>query len=190
MPFRIRPMGQKVYDLLVPLHQYAKAIVHLDIPAALEQDVTQLSTWETHLTQQQDLDIPQFQKHLMTLRWRCGEVGVVWKEAWEPAMTYLKELTHDELQGLATQVTTLLQLLPGHTSSFDVWMYQDFRHALRPLLIHPYWSAVETLAMIQQTLIKTAKTRYKKRGKVLSGTQKYKQFLHTLQNIQKELRYE
>ncbi|NJK81975.1 MAG: hypothetical protein HC914_19795 [Chloroflexaceae bacterium] len=145
-PFKIRPTGQKLYDLLVPLQQYAEMLNQLDVVTAMQRDIQELDTYQAHLIQQEYIDLEQLRTHLLVLRWRCGEVGVVWREAWDHACDLFQTLGHDDLHTLRDQVTAAYQ--HGNAlqaaSGFDVWAYQRFQHTLRPIYTHPYWSAVTT----------------------------------------------
>jgi hypothetical protein len=190
-PFKIRPTGEKLYDLLVPLQRYAEMLDRLDVAAALLRDLEELVACEAHLAQQEHIDLEQLQTYLAALRWRCGEVGVVWREAWDHAVDLFQSLGHNDLHTLHNQVAeahqrgNALHAAPG----FDIWAYQGFRQAVRPIFAHPYWSAVTTLQTIQRELLDVARTRYRAQGKVLTGTKEYKQLLQTLRAIREEVRH-
>jgi hypothetical protein len=190
LPFRIRPMGQKLPELLGPLQRYAAALMQIESEQAIQTDLEQLEAWRTHLESQRSLDRERLTELLTTLRWRCGEVGVVWPAPRDGALDYLAVLTMDDIQDLHTQVASLAQTTrEQHTvQPYDLWQYQSFRHALRPLLRHPYWAALATLRTIQHTLLATARGRYTARGKTLTGTPPYHACLQRIRAIRQELR--
>jgi hypothetical protein len=190
MPFRLRPMGSKLYDLLVPLQQYAHALVQFDVSLSLQADLQQLEEWQAHLASQLAMDIAQLRSQLKTLRWRCGEVGVVWREPWDATLDWLQGLTHEQVQTLHAQVGALAQSTRQRLTdqAYDIWSYQVFRHTLRPLLQHPYWAARAVLQTIQHELLTTARSRYRTKGKMLTATQPYRAYLQTIRTIQQELR--
>jgi hypothetical protein len=109
---------------------------------------------------------------------------VVWREVWDHAFDLFQSLSHDDLHTLHNQVDEVhhrgnaLHATPG----FDIWAYQGFRQAVRPIFAHPYWSAVTTLQTIQRQLLDVARTRYRAQGKVLTGTKEYKQWLQWIAN--------
>jgi hypothetical protein len=189
MPFKIRPTGQKLYDLLVPLQRYAQALERFDVAAARQADREHLAHKAAHLERQVDMNLEQLRTALTTLHWRCGDVGVVWREPWDTALETLNGLTPEMVRDLHTQVIALQHTIdddPAHP--WDVWRYQEFRQRARPVLEHPYWAATATLHTIQQELRRVARTRYRSTSRMLTGTSEYRALLETVRAIRQEVR--
>lgn len=189
LPYTIRPLGQKLYDLLVPLQRYTQALTQLDCQAALRADLDDLARKETHLAAQQRLDHALFQQQLLTLRWRCGEVGAPWNERWTKAAEWLGSLTREQLTELYADVRRVRSATAAlaHAEALDHWAYQRARHALRPILHHPYWAAVATLQEIQAEALATARARYQRGSGLMTGTAPYRQLLKVTRAVWKEL---
>jgi hypothetical protein len=190
LPFKIRPTGQKLYDLLALLHRYAYALRQFDVDSALREDLADLRQRHDHLVAQERLDLNHLRAQLAALRWRCGELGVVWREAWEEAFETLHALTDETIAALRTQTSNLIaatsDLQAVHPA--DVWRYQDLRHALRPLVQHPYWGAMVALRTVQDEVLQAAQERYRPGSKTLAGTQEYKALLQSVRQVRQELR--
>ncbi len=183
LPFRVRPTGERLYDLLVPLQRYAAALQRIDVAACLRRDTEDLLARAQQIGAQIGDDRGELRRRLSTLRWRCGEVGVVWREGWDVALETLGGLTPEALGNLQKQVETAIKL-GAQVKVEDVWGYQDFRHTMRPVLSHPYWSALAAVGMIQADLRRAASARYRKSGKVLTGTAEYRALLKTVRAVQ------
>lgn len=190
MPFRIRPTGQRLYDLIAPLQRYAVALRRLDVVACLRADAADLALRAAHLDAQVELNRAELHQQLGALRWRCGEVGVVWREGWDGALELLSEVSRDEMHSLREHVVASLQAAEAQLreAPSNVWAYQRLRQLARPALIHAYWGAAETIGIIQAELQRSARARYRSAGKVLSGTPAYKALLLTIRDIREELR--
>lgn len=191
LPFKIRPSGQSLYGLLAPLQRYALALTQIDISTALQRDIDDLRHREAYLAQQESLDTDLLQSQLTELRRRCGEVGVTWREAWDDALDMMGSVSTFDLTALLTQARSLRTLAEEYadTPGCDIWDYQALRHALRPLDQHPYWSALATLRVIQHALLRTARGRYRRDGRILTGTQAYRSLLQEARMVWKEVEH-
>lgn len=188
LPFKIRPSGQNLYSLLAPLQRYAFALAQLDIPTALQRDLDLLIRSEAQLANQASLDITLLQEQLNELRVRCGEVGVTWLTSWDQPLALAETLTTHELTDLLTEVQSLRTQVEAQAScSCDLWEYQTLRHALQPVLKHPYWAVLSTVQTIQQALLQKARGRYRRDGRLLTGTRSYHQLVQTTRAIWQEL---
>ena len=96
-----------------------------------------------------------------------------------------------DLTALLTQARSLRTLAEEYadTPGCDIWDYQALRHALRPLDQHPYWSALATLRVIQHALLRTARGRYRRDGRILTGTQAYRSLLQEARMVWKEVEH-
>jgi hypothetical protein len=191
MPFKIRPTGQKLYELLAVLQRYSEALLRCNVETALHTDQDELRRKIEHLQAQHWLEPALLREQIAGLRWRCAEVGVTWRESWDASMEALIATTETELQQLEQQITKLQYAIEQHitANSADLWQYQNLRHALRPVIEHPYWAAEATLNEIMDALGRTARSRYRSSGKALAGTAAYKQLLATVRQIQAELNH-
>jgi hypothetical protein len=189
LPFKIRPSGQSLYALLAPLQRYALALTQIDISTALQRDIDDLRQRESYLTQQEALDTGLLQSQLIELRRRCGEVGVTWRESWDEALAMMASVSTSDLTALLVQARSLRTLAEEYadTRGCDIWDYQALRHALRPLHQHPYWSALAALRVIQHALLRTARGRYRRDGRMLTGTHTYRSLLQEARMIWKEV---
>lgn len=187
LPFRVRPTGERLYDLLVPLQRYANALVRLDSAAGLQRDQERLQAYRRQLTVQRGDDPGELRERLALLRWRCGTVGVVWQAAWETALETLATTTPTALDELAAQLDAALAFTAAAPVG-DCWTYQQVRHKLRPITAHPYWAALATVERIGNELRRTARSRYRASSKYLSSTTAYHQLLKTVRSIRAALR--
>lgn len=186
LPFRVRPTGERLYDLLVPLQRYAAALRRVDVDACLRRDTEDLAARALQLGAQLHDDPGELRRQLGALRWRCGEVGMVWREGWDTALETLASLTPEALGNLQMQVEAAITVA-AQVKGDDVWGYQSLRHMMRPLLSHPYWVALETIGTIQADLRRAASARYREAGKTLASTAEYRALLKTARAILKEL---
>jgi hypothetical protein len=188
-PFKIRPTGQRLYDLLSALQRYAEALRRLDIEAALAEDLADLDERGAHLAAQRGLDLARLREGLPALRWRCAEVGVVWREHWDAALAPLERLAHADLESLGAHMAALRAEAGRQMGAGpELWAYIDLRHEIRPLLAHPYWRAVDTLTGIRGELLRGARARYRGDGRALAGTPAYRALLQTVRAVREELR--
>lgn len=186
LPFKVRPGGHAIQALLLPLQRYARALHGLDVPAAWRSDMQDLRRREEHLQAQQHLDHPALGRRLRELHWRCGEVGVTWHESWDVALETLTAITPEDLHVLVMQVSEL-RGGAGDRLSDDIWAYQEFRHALRPVIAHPYWSAAATVRRIQDELLRAGQERYRRDARMLVSTAAYRELLQVTRRLRQEL---
>lgn len=191
LPFSIRPTGEKLYPLLAILQRYANALQRLDVRTALVADSTDLAQRAQHLVAQRDLDWAMLQQQLPELRWRCAQVGVVWRESYDGAIATLSTLSTPQLANLEQAVLSLYTeaqtTLTEH--AYSIWEYQRFRHRLRPIVQHPYWVAQQVAETWCTELTQGARQQFRRSGRMLSGTREYHALLDTSRIIQEELRY-
>lgn len=188
LPYKIRPGGQRLYDLLVPLQRYAQAIIDLDVDVALHADLVGLTGCGSHLEAQSQLDCALLRQQLATLRWRCGEVGVRWREVWETALEPLEHLDLEMLRELSTHVSALQdECQVASEIGCTIWHYQSLRHKIRRVLDHSYWRALTTLRTVQAELEQIARARYRRDGRALSATRAYRDLLSTARGVWEEL---
>ncbi len=128
----------------------------------------------------------ELRRQLGMIRWRCGEVGVVWREGWDAALELLAGVDAEAIMALHDQIATA-NMAATVAMGGDVWDYQAFRYATRPALTHPYWEAAETVGAIQSELLRVARTRYRGAGKLLTATPGYRALLKTVRQIRKEI---
>jgi len=185
-PFRVRPTGERLYDLLVPLQRYAAALRRADVATWFQRDAEDLAARARHLDAQLAMDRAALRPQLGALRWRCGEVGVVWREGWDAALEQLAGDTPADLRALREAVELALGAARA-ADRRDVWAYQHFRHAARPALDSPYWAALACVAAIQAELLRAARARYRATGKALTGTAAYRALLVSIRTICKEV---
>jgi hypothetical protein len=189
LPFKLRPGGESLHQLVAVLQPYAAALTSLDLAQRAEADLHAMLARKDHLVAQQADDIAVLRHHLGQLRWRCGEVGVSWRERWDGALAVLQQLDGAELGRLATladlSAGSLQQLTAGNT--LDIWHYQAWLHESRSLRVHPYWDALEQLRHIQAELLRTARARYKRRTSVLSSTVVYQQLRQRIRDLALEI---
>lgn len=187
MPFRVRPTGERLYDLLAVLHRYATALQNLDIAAQLQKDREELAEWERRIAAHEHADQTLLRQRLSDLRWRCGDLGIVWREGWDEALELLAGVTREDITDLSATMREVIDAA-GAVRDDDIWGYLAFRHCFRPLQQHPYWAAADVLVTIQDTLLRTARMRYRGDGKVLVGTRPYHELLRTTRAIRQLLR--
>lgn len=188
LPYKIRPLGQNLYDVLVPLQRYAQALTQMDPVEALRVDLDDVAQREAHLAAQQHLDYPALRQQLLTLRWRCGEVGVTWQERWNVAVEVLNQLTQEQVAAWHQETRRIRQSAEARQATApDIWDYQLFRQQLRAITRHPYWDAVATVQSIQAELLAMARTRYQRGGGLITGTQPYRQLLSATRAVWQEL---
>lgn len=185
IPFRVRPGGERLYDLLAALQRYATALHRLDLTAELRRDVEDLDAHARHLDAQLGVNRVELRRQLGMLRWRCGEVGVVWRESWDAAIELLAGVSEDDIVALRDRVAA--SCAAAEAMGRDIWTYQTLRHTARSALTHPYWSAAETVGVIQSELLRAARARYRGAGKALTATQGYRALLRTVRQIREEL---
>jgi hypothetical protein len=185
-PFRVRPTGERLYSLLAPLQRYAAALRRADVAAWLQRDAEALAARSRHLGAQLGADLAELRRQLGALRWRCGEVGVVWREGWDAALAGLAELSPGELHELREALDAAAAAAQA-AQGRGVWAYQRFRHAARPALDHRYWRSAEAVGAIQAELLRAARGRYRASGKSLPGTPAYRALLRSVRAIDQEL---
>ncbi|GAB4199192.1 MAG: hypothetical protein OHK0022_19230 [Roseiflexaceae bacterium] len=188
LPFKIRPLGHHLYDLLVPLHRYALALVQIDIASTLRVDLGELGRCEAALRAHTQTDLAQLRRQLAELPNRCGELGVAWREPWDTAAETLLGHSCEHVTELLLNMEQMRhtgeQLL---SSGVDLWSYQELRLRLLPLFQHPLWPAFQTLHQIQTELHKAARARYRLSSKEISGTKAYRALEAALRRLRKEL---
>ncbi|PDV99385.1 hypothetical protein CJ255_21540, partial [Candidatus Viridilinea mediisalina] len=182
LPFRVKPSGERLYTLLVPLQRYASALCQADTAAYLQHDRSDLDARLGHLAAQQPLDQHELQQQLSALRWHCGNVGIVWRHGWDEAFTTLSNLSATTLTALQ-QATSIVQQQASASEPSDIWAYQRLRHALQPILNHPYWPALATIEQISDELLRSARQRYRGHGKHLSATPAYRALLQRIRAV-------
>ena len=188
LPYKIRPLGYSLYELLISVKSYAQALMALDVSASLKADLHEIEECLWHLQAQQPYEPDGFAQHIQLLKLQCTDVGITWQNEWTTAIDSLQGMSTtvlDQLINALQQTHALGQQL--YAQPDDVWAYQSFRIALVPLLAHSYWHAVQTLDAIQLTLKKTARLRYRRTGKVMTGTKVYRQLLITLDQLFEEI---
>lgn len=188
LPYKIRPLGQNLYDLLAPLQRYALALVQLDTASALRIDLADLGRLEVVLRAHAQTDLTELRRQTAELRYRCGELGVAWREPWDGAIETLLTLSRErvaELHIKIEQTRILGEQMLG--AGVDLWGYQEERLRMLPLLQQPLWPALRTLDAIQRELHQAGQARYRRRGKELSNTQPYRQLQAALRRLREEL---
>jgi hypothetical protein len=187
LPYKIRPLGYSLYELLVSAQVYIQALADIDLTTSLTTDIQWIEQSIKHLKAQRTFDPVHFEHDTIFLKLHCVSVGIPWQHEWSQAIAVLQEMsegTSDQLIHDLQQVKRRGQQLTTERS--DLWAYQDFRLQLAPILAHPYWAASHTLHEILITLKQTARARYRRTGKVLTGTKAYQSFLTTLEQLRKE----
>ncbi|MCS6939112.1 MAG: ATP-binding protein [Roseiflexus sp.] len=189
LPFRIRPTGQNLSDLLIPLQRYAHALKQLNVQVAYTADLLDLRQKERHLAAQEPFDHSLLQRHLATLRQQCGEIGLTWRQQWDEALDTLRSVTGEQLINLRREIQRLCASVEARSKEItdDIWQYQQFRCHLRPIIDHPYWLAVATVQTIQSDLLSAAYTRYRRRGGSITNTRQYRQLKETIRNVWSEI---
>ncbi len=188
LPFKIRPSGQSLYRFLAPLQRYALALAQLDLVQTLRRDRADLERRRDHLAAQADISLDLLRDLLTELRWRCGEIGLTWHEAWDQGVETLASLTHDDLATLLAEICSLQGIVDQHcVMGCDLWAYQRLRQQLRPVLSHPYWPASTTLQSIQRSLLRAARGRYRRVGRVLTETREYRALAQAARSIWEEV---
>jgi hypothetical protein len=189
LPYKIRPTGQRLLDLLAPLQRYALALIQLDADSALRADLADLERRAAKLAAQEHVDVRALHDQVAALRQRCGEVGVTWREQWDSDTETLLNTMRLGLQPLRDEMQALLSATAqSYTDrACDLWGYQEFRHRLRPIVQHPFWDASATLWAIQSELIQAAQARYRREARSLTGTQSYRALRRTALAIWQEL---
>lgn len=188
-PFRVRPGGERLYDLLAALQRYAAALLRLDLAGELRRDADDLAARARHLDGQREVDRAELRRQLGALRWRCGEVGAVWRAEWDGALEVLADIGVDEAAALRAQVAAA-QAAADAAAGGDLWAYQALRHAARPARAHPYWAALKAAEAIRAELLRAARARYTSAGKLLVNTPGYRALLKTARQIEGGLREE
>jgi len=189
LPYKIRPLGQSLYDLLAPLQRYALALVQFDSASALRIDLTDLERLEVVLQSHAQIDLAELRRQTVELRYRCGELGVTWREPWDVAIETLLAYSPEHMAELCSQIKQIHALGEQLLSTgVDLWSYQELRLRLLPLLQHPLWHAFKTLHTIQGEVYKAARTHYRRGGKDLSNTQLYRQLQVALRRLHEDLR--
>ncbi|HKP53624.1 MAG TPA: hypothetical protein VJ183_13355 [Chloroflexia bacterium] len=189
LPYKIRPGNQYLHEVLAPLQRYAQSLCDLDVSQAISSDADDLARRAHHLERQLALDHRVLRQQLEQLRQKCGEVGVTWAEGWDPAMETLRSLSSVDIHSLLDLTRSAHDIASKQLSNggTDVWEYQRLRHNIRPIMAHPYWEAVSTLTNLRQLLLSTARSRYRRDGRLLIGTKGYKELLETVRFVQGEI---
>jgi hypothetical protein len=191
LPYKIRPGSQPLYDLLVPLQRYAQAVLQINPTSAFQADMADLERRMAQLKPQLTTDLNHLAKQLDLLRQGAGDVGVPWQASWTNTLEIGAALSHEELQrlyvGLGDRFNEAQESVA--TGKSDIWVYQDFRQRLKPLVLHPYWAFAATLHTIQQELICSARQRYRHDAKVLTGTRSYHELLEVIRAVHQELEH-
>jgi hypothetical protein len=188
-PFKVRPSGQSLYEMIVPLQRYARALVDLDLGACLRADAADLSQRAIHLRAQDGMDLVTLRRQLDSLRWQCAEAGVVWQQTWDAPLQALASVAHDDLRLLseATDAACNECGALAAADARDVWSYQDFRHRLHSIVHHPYWEAVSTLVTIREEMLRAGRARYRRDGRMLTATAAYRELLGEVRALRQEL---
>lgn len=187
LPYKVRPTGESLYQLIVPLQRYAQALLTLDVAGELALDLAEIVRRRLHLQDQSAADLPALRAHIGSLPLRCGQLGLPWQAAWDEALAPFSDLSPEVLERLDRDLAALqvageaLQLEP------DLWGYQRFRHRYRPLLAHPYWKGVATVREILRQLRREGTRHYQRGGKQLTGTARYHELLNTIREIRQEV---
>jgi hypothetical protein len=189
LPFRVRPTGERLYDLVAPLQRYALALRRLDLAVSLQRDAEDLDARARHLAAQTEESLTDLRSLLDKLRWRCGDVGVVWRESWDAPLETLSTLSQ-EAMGELSRVVGEARVAAAQTAGVSVWSYQRLRHLIRPALVHPYWEALGVAEVIRAELLRGARAKYRGASKSLVGTAEYRALLKTVRAVQAELRDE
>jgi hypothetical protein len=188
-PFKIKPGSIVLQQLLLDLQRYAKAILQLDVPRALGSDLDALKYGADHLRAQRSMDLDALRVRLRKLREQCSVLGMAWQVAWDDDLRLLEELspgTHNMLlEGMERQRVKGRALL---TKGCDIWIYQEWRLFTTPLLLHPYWTACNTVTQIRQELLITARRRAPRGGKLITGTRAYHGLLAVIRAYEQEVR--
>jgi hypothetical protein len=189
LPYKIRPGSQPLYDLLVPLQRYAQAVLQINPTTAFQADLADLARRMAQLKPQLTSDLDHLAKQLDLLRQGAGEVGVPWQAAWASVLESGSALNREDLQGLYVGLENCYDQARDNVAAgkSDIWVYQDFRQRLKPLVLHPYWSFAATLHVIQQEVIRCARQRYRHDAKVLTGTRSYHELLEVIRAVHQEL---
>lgn len=191
LPIKFRPVGHSLYELLVPLQRYAQALVRLDVAECMRQDLADLARREAHLRGQVGLDTEKLTQQLATLRWRCGELGIAWRERWDISLGALRDFRPEVGQTLRGALQETGSRYRGiQPADFTVWQYQAFRHAVNGVLRHPYWQGTTDLAAIEKELVAAARQRYRQTGRQLSNTPAYRKLLRQVRAVVAEVRDE
>jgi hypothetical protein len=179
LPYRVRPLGLSLHDVIAPLQRYALALTQIDVWEALRADLADLRQREAHLSAQVGIDHALLRQQLLTLRWRCGEVGVTWKETWDAPVELLRSLAPADIEALLGSVRGAREAAEEHLEEggLDVWSYQRIRGGLPPAIQHPYWAAAAALRAAQAELVAAARQRYRRGGGLVTGTRPYRQLL-------------
>ncbi len=189
LPFKLRPGGEPLHQLVAALQPYAAALTTADLGQLVAADLHAMRAQKQHLADQDGLDMATLQQLLGQLRWRCGEVGVAWQERWDAALVVLQALNGEELGQLAAladrSIAALQALIDEHR--LDIWVYQEWLHAARPLRDHPYWEALAQLRQIQAELLRTARARYPRRARLLSRTAAYQELRQSIRVLALEI---
>jgi len=184
LPYKIRPSGQGLYQLLAPLQRYAQSLERIDRSAALHDDLRTIEQCLAHLDAQRGIDPIVLRSELDRLRWRCGELGVAWRERWNEEIAHLQQIDPDQIESLWLQAQALrTQLVERADHTISVWDYQELRCSLQPFLCHPYWQAVAALQQARNDLLRTAHERYRTKTRSISTTALYQRLLRESRKI-------
>lgn len=189
LPFRIRPTGLNLSDLLIPLQRYAHALQQLDVQAARAADLLDLRRREHHLAAQESFDQSLLRRHIADLRQQCGEVGLAWRQQWDEAIDTLMSITPEQLIALRQniqQVCASVELQPSEAIN-NIWHYQRFRSQVRTIVDHPYWSAIAVVQTFQRDLLSAAHARYRRHGGLITATRQYRQLKEVIRSVWSEI---
>lgn len=188
LPFKVKPGSCALSQLLIDLQRYAKAILQVDMSAALANDLNALDFQIRHLQAQRTLDLGMLLTQISDMRERCRELGVIWQVGWDDALSVLGEIRPDSLSELLESAVqqqqhgAVLQL-----AASDIWAYQTWRLEVASAVAHPYWSARDTLGAIQQAMLLAATSRVPQKPKAIAGTRKYRSLLAAARAFEQEV---
>ncbi len=191
LPFKVRPGGNSLHELLTRLQRYARAMMELDVEGALRADREDIASREAELHLEQGADRTRLHQQLIALRWRCGEVGVVWREGWTQALEVMVAVKEEEIEALRVEITTLREeaekLMVNNGQVSSALRYAALRRRMQGTLKHRYWEALEAVRVIQDELLRAGRRRYRRDGRQLTGVEAYRVMLQTLRAAYKEL---
>lgn len=188
LPFKVKPSSCALPQLLADLQRYARAIVQLNIPAALASDLDELDVRSRHLQAQRTLDVGLLRVQFNDLHERSRTLGVPWQADWEEALSILEEICPDTVSAMLERATQ--QQIAGaalQMAACDVWAYQLWRLDVAAAVGHPYWTARATLGAIQQALLLAAKSRVPRKPKAIVGTREYRSLQAAVRVVEEEM---
>ncbi len=189
LPYKIYPTGNSLFDILMPIQRYTVALTQLDVQNALSSDLSNLNQKRNHLMAQSSFDNSLFCCYLSVLRQRCGSLNLTWQKHWDSALDTLSSIKKEDFDRLLHDIEFAFTQAYGQeiVKEYDIWEYQKFRHLIKPIMHHPYWSAVEVLQSIQRDLLKNARAIYRRKGKMITTTRDYRQLAGCIRDVWREI---